>query len=162
MQATRVLVVEDNEVFSRFISLILQREQTFAVVGVIPDGLTAVQSADDLQPDLILLDIGLPGQNGIDAAQHILRVAPRSKIIFVTAECSPAVIWRALDLGACGYVLKSDAGSELLPAMRSALEETSYVSTGCREALASAVLSDRQREMQWPTAILENGTNVGV
>ncbi len=145
MRTATVLVVEDNQVFSRFISLLLQREQTFAVVQVVSDGLTAVRSAEDLQPDLILLDVGLPRQNGIEAARQILRVAPRSKIIFVSAERSPIVICRALDLGACGYVLKSDAASELLTAMRSALEETSYVSTGCREALATAVPSGPPR-----------------
>jgi DNA-binding NarL/FixJ family response regulator len=162
MRAARVLVVEDNEAFSRFISAILQQEPTLELVGAVSDGLTAVHSAEDLQPDLILLDIGLPKQNGIEAAKQIRQRAPQAKIIFVSQESSPTIIWRALDLGARGYVLKSDVATELLAAMSSALKETSYVSAGCREALAGAVLRDHIGEMQLQSADLQDHIHVRV
>ena len=141
MQPTRILVVEDYEPFSRLISQTLQQDQTFDVVAAVSDGLTAVHTAEDLQPDLILLDIRLPKQNGIEAARQIRRLAPQSKILFVSQESSPTIIWHALDLGAWGYILKSDAPTELLPAVNSVLHGTKYVSAGCRKALASSALN---------------------
>ena len=80
----------------------------------------AINKAAELQPDLILLDIGLPGMNGLDAARQIRKVAPDSKIIFVSQESSPDIIEEALCLGATGYVVKARAGKELSTAVESA------------------------------------------
>lgn len=88
----------------------------------------AVESAKKLQPDLILLDISLPKLNGFEAARQIAKVAPQSKILFVSEHRSPDILEAALGTGAFGYVLKSDAGSELLPAVRAVLELRRYVS----------------------------------
>lgn len=81
-----------------------------------------MRKAEELQPDIILMDIGLPELNGIAAARQILRLVPHSRIIFVTQEASPEVVEETMRLGACGYVLKSDTGIALLPAVDSALE----------------------------------------
>ena len=82
------------------------------VIGEVSDGLEAVQKAEDLQPDLILLDIGLPKLNGLEVANRIQRVAPSSKIVFLTSENGSDVVHAALSNGAKGYVLKLDAGRE--------------------------------------------------
>jgi DNA-binding NarL/FixJ family response regulator len=126
---TRVLVVEDHEPFRRFISSVLRGSAGLQVIGEVADGLEAVARAEKLQPDLVLLDIGLPGLNGIEAARRIRRVAARSKILFVSLESSPSVVQTALNLGALGYVLKSEAGTDLLTAVEAAIRGQQFVSS---------------------------------
>ena len=113
----RVLLVDDHEVFRRFVFSMLEGAVNFQVVGEAADGLLAVQLAKALQPDVILLDISLPGINGLDAARQIGEVAGKARVIFLTQETSPEVVQEAFDLGAWGYIIKAQAGSELLPAM---------------------------------------------
>ena len=118
----RVLVVEDFVDFRQFLCSILGEQGDFEIISQVSDGLQAVQKAKELQPDLILLDIGLPILNGIEAAIRIRRVSSKSRIIFVSQESSADVIERALSLGAMGYVIKTHAGRELLNAVRTVLE----------------------------------------
>ena len=87
------------------------------LIGELSDGLAAVQKAEELSPDLILLDIGLPTLNGIEAARQIRKLVPSAKIILLSLESSDDVVQEALGLGAKGYVVKALAGSELLPAV---------------------------------------------
>lgn len=91
------------------------------------DGLAAVQKAKELNPDLILLDIGLPGLNGIEAGRQIRKVVPSAKIIFLTQESSEDVVQEALSLGALGYVVKTRAGTDLLAAVEAVLTGEQYV-----------------------------------
>ena len=123
----RVLVVEDFEPFRRFICSTLEKKSELQVVCEVSDGLEAVQKAEELQPDLILLDIGLPTLNGIEAARQIRKLAPEAKIIFVSQESSADVVQEALSLGALGYVVKTHAGSELLAAVDAVLLEKQFV-----------------------------------
>jgi DNA-binding NarL/FixJ family response regulator len=97
------------------------------VIGVASDGLEAVQKAEELQPDLILLDIGLPSLNGIEVARQIRKFSPKSKILFVSQESSADVMQGALDAGAHGYVLKSDARRELLEGVNAVLRGERFV-----------------------------------
>jgi len=124
----RVLVVDDYEPWRRFLSSTLQKQPEYQVIGEVSDGLEGVQQAQQLQPDLILLDIGLPTLNGIEAARRIRKVSPTSKILFVSENRSREVAEEALSTGAGGYVVKSDAASELLPAVRAVLEGRRFVS----------------------------------
>jgi len=97
------------------------------IVGEVSDGLEAVQKAEKLRPDLIVLDIGLPSLNGIEAARQILGVSSGSKILFVSQEFSADVVQEALDTGGHGYVLKTDAGSELLEGVNAVLRGEQFV-----------------------------------
>jgi DNA-binding NarL/FixJ family response regulator len=117
MPFLRVLVVEDYEPFRRFICLALQQRAEFHVIGEVSDGLEAVQRAQELQPDLILLDIGLPKLNGIEVAKRVRRLAPNARLLFVSQESSPDVVRETFRLGAQGYVHKTRAQSDLLPAL---------------------------------------------
>lgn len=94
------------------------------------DGLGAIQKAEGLQPDLILLDIGLPELNGIEVARRVRRLVPTAKILFVSQESSPDVVRETLLLGAQGYVHKPRAASDLLPAIDAVLEGKRFVSRG--------------------------------
>ena len=104
--AFRVLVVDDHEPWRRFIVSTLQTRPDLQVMSEASDGLDAVQKAVELQPHLILLDIGLPKLNGIEAARQILRSAPKSKILFVSENRSSDIVDEALQAGAVGYVVK--------------------------------------------------------
>ena len=125
----RVLVVEDSEKFRKFICSTLGERPELKIVGEDSDGLQALQSADKLQPDLILLDIGLPSLNGIEVARQTLKLSPKSKILFVSQESSADLVQEALALGALGYVVKWDAGKELLTAVEAVVQGRQYLSS---------------------------------
>ena len=110
----RVLVVEDHEWWRRYICAELEQTSQWEVVGAVSDGIEAVQKARDLKPDLILLDVGLPGLNGIQAARRILAHDPSSRILFVTEQQSLDIAEVALGIGARGFIVKSDAGTRLV------------------------------------------------
>ena len=130
MSSVRVLVVEDFAPFSQFIRSTLAEKPEVQVIGEVADGLEAVQKAELLQPDLVLLDIGLPTLNGIEAARQIRTLAPESKIVFVSQESSSEVVQEALNVGVWGYVVKTRVASDLLAAVDAVLEGRHFVSVG--------------------------------
>lgn len=125
---TRVLLVDDNEPFRRFVRAALSVRPDLQVISEASDGLEAVQTARELQPDLIVLDIGLPSLNGIEAARRIRNLSPKSKILFLSQESSPEIVQEALRLGALGFVMKARAGSELLAAVEAVCRDEQFVS----------------------------------
>jgi len=122
-----VLVVDDYEPWCRYICSTLQ-DARWQIVAEVSDGADAVQKAAALRPDLILLDIGLPTLNGIEAAHRILENDPDARILFVSEHRSWDVAEAALTTGARGYVIKSDAVRELLPAMNTIVNGMRFVS----------------------------------
>jgi len=124
----RILIVDDYASWRQCAALLLQFEPDLQVICQAADGLEAVEKSAALQPDLILLDIGLPNLNGLEAARQIGKVAPGSKILFVSENCCQELTRVALGTGALGYLLKSDAATELLPAVRAVLAGQQFVS----------------------------------
>ena len=136
----RVLVVEDFEPFRSFLASRLQQQPDLQVICEVSDGLEAVKKAAVLQPDVILLDIGLPRLNGMEAARRIALVAPQSKILFLSQESSAEVIEEAHSLGR-GYVLKAHAQKELVAAVEAVLQGKQFLSSG-RAARSHADITD--------------------
>jgi DNA-binding NarL/FixJ family response regulator len=128
--AVRILLVDDFEPWRRTIFSILSVQQYLHVVGHAADGLEAVQKVSELKPDLILLDISLPSLDGIKAATCVFKVFPHIKIIFLTQHRDPGIVRAALSTGAQGYVLKSDAGTEILSAVEGVLRGDQFLSSG--------------------------------
>ena len=124
----RVLVVDDFELWHTFVHMRLEDEPNLHVIGVSTDGLDAVRKAQELRPDLILLDISLPKLNGLEAARQIRKVAPKSAILFLSGESAPDVVQGALSAGGLGYVLKLDAAQDLLTGIESVLLGRQFVS----------------------------------
>ena len=123
----RILLVDDYEPFRRYVRSLLMKRAEWVVLSEVSDGLEAVQKAEELQPDLILLDIGLPTLSGIEAARRIRKLSPGSRILFVSQELSADVAREALATGAAGYVVKMDARSELLIAVDAVLRGGQFV-----------------------------------
>jgi len=128
MALVRVLLVDDHEIARKGIRSVLTADASLVIVSEASDGEEAVQKSDELHPDVILLDITLPGINGIDAARQIRGVSPNSRIIFLSQHDSIQIAKDALSVGAQGYVVKSDAGRDLLRAIQSVLEGHIFVS----------------------------------
>lgn len=124
----RVLVVDDVEAWRRFATSTLQQEQDVEIVGEACDGLLAVQRATELQPDFILLDVGLPGLNGIQACARIRELSPKSRILLMSVDCCKDTAMQGLQTGASGYLMKSAAQVELVTAMRAVLAGKCFLS----------------------------------
>ncbi len=123
----RILVVEDHAAFRRVICTALQLRAEFQTIEA-TDGLEAVQKAEALQPDLILLDINLPKMHGFEVAGQIRRLAPDARLLFVSQESSSDIVEEAFSLGAHGYIHKVSAGTDLLPAIDAVLADRRFVS----------------------------------
>jgi DNA-binding NarL/FixJ family response regulator len=123
----RILLVDDFEPFRRLLRSILQSKLELQTIVEAADGVEAIELAQALQPDMILLDVGLPKINGIEAARTIRKLAPQSKILFVSQESSVDVVQAAFNAGAWGYVVKMDIGSELPAAVRAVLRRKKFV-----------------------------------
>jgi len=129
----RVLVVDDVELWQTFVHMHLDKEPNLHVIGVATDGLDAVRKAEELRPDLILLDISLPGLNGFEVARQIRKVAATSTILFLSGESDPDVVRHAFSAGGLGYVLKSDAARDLIAGIESVLFGRRFVSSSLRD-----------------------------
>ena len=127
MAPVRTLIVEDYDEFRNFLRLTLQKAAQYVVIGEAVDGMQAVEKAEELQPDLILLDLSLPKLNGMEALRRIRKLSPHSKVVILSQDSSPEIVQGALRLGAVGYLLKSDANN-LPQALDAVVQGTVFVS----------------------------------
>jgi DNA-binding NarL/FixJ family response regulator len=125
----RILLVDDFDPFRGVVTTILQEQPGLQVVGEASDGLIAVKRAEELQPDLVLLDISLPKLSGIEAARQMRSLAPQSIILFLSQNSSLLIVREAFSAGGRGYVLKLDVGNELLTAIAAVFRGDRFVST---------------------------------
>ena len=133
MQSPRyhtVLIADDFEAFRKFLRSELQMVGFREVVEA-SDGLEAAEKAAELQPTLVLLDIGMPNLDGLRAATRISSIAPKSKVIFVSQNTDPDIIRFALSDGAVGYLCKSSVKRELLPAIQAVLSGKRFACSEC-------------------------------
>jgi DNA-binding NarL/FixJ family response regulator len=126
----RIVVADDFAPFRQFICKTLAKWPNLQVICEVSDGPEAVQKVKELNPDLILLDIGLPTLDGFAAARQIRKIAPECEIIFVSQESSADIVEEAFNIGAWGYVLKTKAALDLLAAVEAVLEGKQFVSGG--------------------------------
>jgi DNA-binding NarL/FixJ family response regulator len=127
VSVVRVLVVDDFAGFRGSVCSMVAKHPGLEVAGEAADGVEAVHKAEELQPDLIVLDIGLPSINGLEVARRIGRVSPKSRVIFASLESSADVVQEALRLGARGYVVKADIAAQLLAAIDAVLQGEHFV-----------------------------------
>ena len=128
LSSIQILITDDSADWRRQVRLVLQARPEWQIISEASDGLEAVQKAQDLKPEIILLDISLPKLNGIEAARQIRQLSPSSKIVFLSQNNDRDFVRAALSTGALGYVCKADAEGELLPAVEAALRGKQFVS----------------------------------
>jgi DNA-binding NarL/FixJ family response regulator len=129
MSVVRVLVVDDFDPWRVFVVQHLNDQSHVRVLACAADGLDGMQKAEELQPDLILLDISLPKLNGIELARRVRKLVPKAKILFLSSNADPDVVRAAFCAGGAGYVLKADAGGALLTGMEAVLLGKQFVSS---------------------------------
>jgi DNA-binding NarL/FixJ family response regulator len=157
MRRTSILLADDHPMICAGLQKMLEPE--FEVVACVGDGRALVKEVTDLKPDLVLLDVGMPLLNGLDAARELKKMMPRVKLVFLTVNADPNVAFEALKAGASGYLLKESEGEEILQGIRNVLRGLSYVSPQIKAAIDENFtrdpkamgrprhLSDRQREV---------------
>lgn len=126
----RLLIADDHAVFADALRLLL--EQKYDVVGIVGDGRALVAAAEQLSPNVMIVDIGMPLLNGLDAAQRIREYLPDAKIVFLTMQNDPNLAAAASQLGKVGFVLKQQAASELMTAIDGVLLGKSYITPRLR------------------------------
>lgn len=129
----RILVVEDFEPFRRYLCSVLNQNAQYTVIDAAGDGREGVLKAAQFQPDLILMDVGLPHLNGLEAARQIRNVAPAAKILFISQEVSFDVVEAAIRAGGLGYIHKLSAGKDLFPGIECILRDRYFVSGVLKE-----------------------------
>ncbi len=126
MGALRILIADDHEVARRGIRSLLETHSGWEICGEAKDGREAVELGGALKPDIFLLDIGMPNLNGLDAARQILAVNPDARILILTIHDSEQVVREVLSAGARGFLLKSDAGRDLLAAVEALQQRRTF------------------------------------
>jgi len=124
----KILVVDDHELFRKQVCSLLENHPEFKVVCEASNGLEAIRHAEELQPDIVILDITMPGLGGIEAAVRIRGVASKARIIFLSQYNSSSIAQTALATGALAYIVKSAASIDLIPAVRSVVEGKTFLS----------------------------------
>jgi DNA-binding NarL/FixJ family response regulator len=126
MHRSRILIADDHNLVAELCKKMLDAE--FEVVGIVSDGRTLIRTAADLRPDVIIVDVGMPILNGLDAAQKVKQMLPAVKVIFLTMNPDPELAAEAFRRGASGYLLKTSAAAEMVVSVREVLRGKSYLS----------------------------------
>lgn len=126
MLQTRIVLVDDHRVLLDALRRLVEPE--FEVVGTFEDCHTLIEQVTDLRPDIVILDIGMPFMNGLSAGEHIKKLLPKTKLIFLTADEDLETAAEAFQIGASGYVLKASAGADLITAIREVARGGYYAS----------------------------------
>jgi two-component system, NarL family, response regulator NreC len=140
----RVLLADDHGIVRRGMRALLETEPGVTVVGEAADGLDALRMAEELRPDLLILDIGMPRLNGIDVAARAQKLQPQPRVIMLSMHADESYVLRALDAGARAYLLKDATDEDLLPALRAVARGMRFFSP----AIAGVLAEDYVRQMQ--------------
>lgn len=158
MTKKRVLIAEDHALFRAGLRAMLNGEDDLEIVGEVQDGKEAVRMAISLAPDLILMDLNMPGSNGLGAIGEIRKRVPDMRILVITMHKTDEYIQEALRNGASGYILKESGPEELLTAIRTVLAGKVFLSPDVSERVVSGLLSGGQRETGETTTLLDTLT----
>jgi DNA-binding NarL/FixJ family response regulator len=124
----KILLADDHRLMREGLRSLLEEQPDFTVVGEADNGKTAVQLATDLMPDIIIMDISMPGLNGIDATQQILSICVKSKVIALSMHTERRTVLEMINAGATGYLLKDCAFEEVVQAVRTVASNSTYLS----------------------------------
>jgi DNA-binding NarL/FixJ family response regulator len=146
MSTFRILIADDHEIVRHGIRALLDNHAGWEVCGEATDGRQAVEKAIELRPDVVLLDVGMPNLNGLDAARQILIACPRSRILILTMHESEQLVREVLEVGARGFLLKSDAARDLVAAVEALQRRTTFFTSSVAEIVLNGYLNRRSDE----------------
>jgi DNA-binding NarL/FixJ family response regulator len=152
----KVIIADDHAVLRSGLRLLLEKQTDFTIVGEASSGLATLALAEELQPDLIILDLSMPGLGGMDALPSLRRIAPGTKILVLTMHDDPQYLHRVLGEGASGYILKKAADIELITALRAVLRGDIYVHPAMTRALINGRHAEDHQTAQDPWKILSH------
>ena len=150
MNAFRILIADDHEIVRRGIRSLLENHPGWEVCGEAVDGREAVEKARATRPDLVLLDVSMPNLNGLDAARQILEIVPQTRVLILTMHESEQIVREVLEVGARGFLLKSDAARDLVSAIQALQRRTTFFTSSVAEMVLNGFL-DRRGETQKPS-----------
>jgi DNA-binding NarL/FixJ family response regulator len=135
----RILVVDDHPIVRQGLKTLLEGRSGWEVVGEASDGMEAIEKAGELNPDVMVLDVTMPRMNGLEACRAIRRSLPKLEILFVTQHDSPQMMREALDAGARGYVVKSNAARDLLEAVEAVSQHRQFTALNQRDSVSPSL-----------------------
>jgi DNA-binding NarL/FixJ family response regulator len=142
----RILIADDHEVARKGIRVLLENQVGWEVCGEARDGREAVEYASRLKPDVLLLDVGMPNLNGLDAARQILAMTPEARILILTVHDSEQVVREVLAAGARGFLLKSDAGRDLVAAVEALQHRRTYFTPKVEQMMLDGYLRPHEHD----------------
>jgi DNA-binding NarL/FixJ family response regulator len=150
-QPKKIMIVDDHTIMRDGLQALLSSEPDYEIVGTVADGKTAIQSIGTLSPDVILMDLTMPGTSGIDAIKEIKRRAPTIRIIALTFHKEDKYIHATLEAGADAYVLKDDSRTELFAALSSVIRGKSYLSPSICDRVVAGYLACSDGNSEQPS-----------
>jgi DNA-binding NarL/FixJ family response regulator len=144
----RILIADDHEVARRGIRALLESHAGWEVCGEAKDGRESIELANKLNPDLVLLDIGMPNLNGLEAARQILAASPEVAILILTMHDSDQTVREVLRAGARGFLLKSDAGRDLVAAVEALQQQRTFFTTRVSQMVLDGYLGRENRDSE--------------
>lgn len=156
MSRVRILIADDHEIVRRGLRALLEAQPEWEISGEAVTGREAIEQAKQTVPDVAILDVGMPELNGLEATRHILKALPQTEILILTMHESEQIMREVLDAGARGYVLKSDAGRDLVAAVEALCQHRTFFSSKISEMLLNSYLrhSDRAEAPESPRSRL--------
>ena len=150
MPPLRLLLADDHEIVRQGLRSMLEAQRDCQVVGEAADGRQAVVMTKELNPDVVILDIGMPALNGLEATRQILKMRPQTKVLILTMHESDSVIREVLDAGARGYILKTDAGRDLVAAVESLRRNKTFFTSRVSQMILDGFLKGDSRMHESP------------
>ncbi len=146
MPTLRILIADDHEVVRHGIRVLLESHPAWQVCGEATDGRQAVEMEKQLKPDLVILDVGMPNLNGLDASRQMLCRNPRQRILILTIYETEQVVKAVLEAGARGFVLKSDAGHDLIAAVEALHQNRTFFTSRVAEMVLKGYLKPDEKQ----------------
>jgi DNA-binding NarL/FixJ family response regulator len=148
MAGLRLLLADDHEIVRKGLRAVLEAQPDCEVVGEAGDGRQAVALAKELGPDIVILDISMPLLNGLEATRQILKIRPQTKVLILTVHESDPLIRDVLDAGARGYILKTDAGRDLVAAVESLRRNKTFFTSRVAQMILDGFLKGDSHDAQ--------------